>query len=388
MLTAIPELNQRLDTAVNKEMSQRDIPGVVLAVEKKGRVLHRKAYGSAARCSLKGELLQEKPPLRAEYIFDLASLTKVFATTLAVMFLVDKKDVRLDDPVKRYVKGFATVEKRAITVRNLLNHTAGLTEWFPLYLYVADSQSAIDFICSLPLKYGVGEGRQYSDLGFMILAHIVEVVSGRPLHEFLDKNLYQPLGLPDTCFKAAQKNNMSVAATSVGNPFERSMIAAATYADIPAVDLASFDGWRRYLLQGEVNDMNAHYVFQGVAGHAGLFSTVDDLLVLSRLILNRGGFNGEIFLKESTVDQFITRDRYNNGLGWAMQGDIIKLADPPAGSIGHTGFSGTSVVLVPSHQISIILLTNRQQAGLDCMGNYPDVNPLRYEINRTVISCL
>jgi CubicO group peptidase (beta-lactamase class C family) len=388
MKTAVPTLTRQLDATVRKEMSCRGIPGVVLAVEKNGRLLHRKSYGNAVLRVSAGEGLREDIPLRTEHIFDLASLTKVFATVFAVMVLVDREALQLDEPVCRYVKGFDTVEKKAVTVRNLLNHTAGLTEWFPLYLYVADSQSAIDFICSLPLKYGVGEGRQYSDLGFMILAHIVELVSGRPLDEFLDRNLYQPLGLPDTCFKASQKSDVSFAATSVGNPFERTMIAANTYADIPAADLDSFDGWRSYLLQGEVNDMNAHYVFQGVAGHAGLFSTVDDLLVLSRLILNRGGFNGKIFLKESTVDQFITRDRYNNGLGWAMEGDIVKVAGPPAGTIGHTGFCGTSAVLVPARQISIVLLTNRQQAGIDCMGNYPDVNPLRYEINRTVISCL
>lgn len=373
-------VNRDLDAIVAQQMGQVGIPGVVLGVERHGRVIHRRAYGSAVCFSRVVDKLQDKVPLTVEHVFDLASLTKVFATTMAVMILVDRGVLHVDDPVGRYVSGFASAPKGHITIANLLNHTAGLAEWYPLYLFTGDPSTAIERICSLPLKYSVGEARHYSDLGFMVLAHIVETLAVASLDRFLAENLFLPLGLRHTFFAPSCRDHSNFAATSVGNPYEREMIAANTYMDIRTTDLENFDGWRDYLLRGEVNDMNSHFVFGGVAGHAGLFSSVDDLLVLGRLIIRQGRIDGREYITAGTIKRFINADHYKNGLGWVMEGSRIKVTRPPAGTIGHTGFTGTSVVLVPTDEVAIVVLTNRQQAGCDSQGCYPDVDSLRRQI--------
>src|SRR5699024_5622657 len=152
------------------------------------------------------------------------------------------------------------------------------------------------------------------------------------------------------------------------------------------VDPNSWHGWRHYTLQGEVSDGNAWYANGGVAGHAGLFSTVDDLQVLVDLLLNKGQFEGEPFISAAVIDTFLTKDHYGNALGWAMDEDFISAEGAPQGTFGHAGFTGTSVVVVPKYNLSIIILTNREHVGLQENGYYFDMGPLRQHIFDAVMN--
>ena len=316
-----------------------------------------------------------------DHIFDLASLTKVFATTMGFMLLVDEGKVLLNAPVKTYLPAFSSAQKDSITVRHLLTHSAGLYPWKPTYYHAADKQQTFAFINQLDLAYPVGEARHYSDPGFMLLGYVIEAVSGQPLDAYLQDALYNKLNLKNTGFNLTRSPEV-FAATSHGNPFEMRMVADDNFGYVCEEDPDDFTGWRERVLIGEVNDGNAYYAHQGVAGHAGLFSTASDLHVLLNLLLNKGQHNGEQVISSATVTQFLTMDALGNGLGWAMSPGIIY-SDVP-GAFGHTGFTGTYALGVPEKKLGIILLTNRQHAGVLEDGRYPSLTALR----RNVVTAL
>jgi len=231
----------------------------------------------------------------------------------------------------------------------------------------------------MPLGWGVGEARHYSDLGFMLLGYIVERVSGRPLDRFLEENLYRPLGLKSTTFKPRARGFREFAATEQGNVYERHMVYDSTFGYRYSGDPAAWNGWRQYVLNGEVDDGNAFYANGGVAGHAGLFSTAADLSVLLDLLIKRGARGGRRYIRPEVVDTFLTRDKYENYLGWQSPRDL------PAGSFSHTGFTGTYVLGVPRYNLSIVLLTNRQNMGTDARGYFPDIGPLQRAISKAIV---
>ena len=147
-------------------------------------------------------------------------------------------------------------------------------------------------------------------------------------------------------------------------------------------DPTAWNGWRQHVLDGEVDDGNAFYAHGGVAGHAGLFSTAADLRVLLDLLNGRGTIRGRQYIRPAVVDQFLTRDKYENYLGWQSPRDL------PAGSFSHTGFTGTYVVGVPNHKLSIVLLTNRQNMGTDARGYFPDVGPLQRAVSSAIVNAV
>jgi CubicO group peptidase (beta-lactamase class C family) len=310
--------------------------------------------------------------------FDLASVTKVMATTFAVMLLVDEGKLELDAPLSTYLPDFRGGGKDAITLRHLLTHRAGLYQWRPLYYHAADEAEAYVAIRDLPLAWAVGEGRHYSDLGFMLLGMVVERVSGLPLDRFLARELYEPLGLRRTGYRPAEGRPVSAppppgpfAATSHGNPYEYHMVHDSTFGYRIPGDPDAWNGWRTRTLVGEVNDGNAFYAFQGVAGHAGLFSTAGELHVLLELLLNRGTYAGERYVRAEVVDTFLRSMGDGQALGWQVP-DYA-----PPGSFAHTGFTGTYVLGVPEQRLAVILLTNRQNVGTDPRGYYTDLGPLQ-----------
>lgn len=369
-----------LDSLIQQEVDRNHIPGAVMRVQQGDSILHYKAYGFAHKFNYSMELLDEPEVMTREHIFDLASLTKVFATTYGIMLLVDDDRVELDDPIHKYLPAFNEGEKSKITIRHLLTHSSGLAQWYPLYYKASNKNQRLEVIAGMPLKWPVGESRHYSDLGFMLLGDIIEKVSGKPLDLFLNDELYQPLGLQNTIFNPDTAVFNNIAATSHGNPFERRMVYDQDFGYKVDVDPESWDGWREYTLKGEVNDGNAWYANKGVAGHAGLFSTADELQVLVNLLLQKGIHEGEQFISESVIDTFLRKDGNGNGLGWAMNKETIAARGTPEGTFGHTGFTGTSVVVIPSYHISIILLTNRQNVGVQEDGSYFNLNPVRQKI--------
>jgi serine-type D-Ala-D-Ala carboxypeptidase len=354
--------------------------GAVLLVAKDGKVIHEKAYGYAALNDYRLKRLASPAPMTTRTMFDLASVTKVMATTLAVMKLVDQAKVDLDAPVHRYLADFRGPHLDSITVRHLLQHSSGLVQWQPLYYQASNSAETYRAIRNMPLEWGVGAGRHYSDLGFMLLGYIVESVSGKRLEKFVDEDLYVPLGLRHTTFNPRKKSFSEFAATEQGNVYEKHMVYDSTFGYRYRGDPASWNRWREYVISGETDDGNAYYANAGAAGHAGLFSTASDIRQLIDLLLNRGTHNAKQHVRPEIVDQFLTVDRYGHYLGWQVPPGM------PAGSFMHTGFTGTYVLGVPKYGLSIVLLTNRQNLGTDSRGYFPDVEPLRLAVGKAIVA--
>jgi len=260
-------------------------------------------------------------------------------------------------------------------------------EWYPLYYKATSREEAYALIAGLPLQDSVGKQRKYSDLGFTLLGEIIERIGAMPLEEFLQEKIFAPLGMKNTLYNPLKKNFYTkIAATSFGNPYEKRMVYDSSLGFThKEVDLRTWKGWRNYELVGEVNDGNAWYACGGVSGAAGLFSTVDDLQRLMDLLMNQGVYEGKPFISKTTVDQFLTMDQFRNGLGWMMDPANSFMKNGPTGTFGHTGFTGTSIAVIPKYKTSVILLVNRQQTGLMQKGEYYNLNPVREQIFQAVM---
>ncbi|HEY9364059.1 MAG TPA: serine hydrolase, partial [Chitinophagaceae bacterium] len=363
------------------------VPGAVIQIKKGGKILYNHAYGYAQKYDINHELLNPPVPMNTATLFDMASLTKVIGTTTSIMLLVDRGLIKIDDPVGKYINSFDTGSKKAITIRNLLTHTAGLIEWYPLFYFSSDKETTYKLIGSLPLKYPVAMQRRYSDLGFILLGEIIEKVSGMSLEQFEKQNIFVPLGMTHTMYNPLQHGRTTnIAATSLGNPYETRMVYDSSLGySVKSLDPASWNGWRKYVVKGEVNDGNAWYANGGIAGSAGLFSTVDDMQRLVDMLMHKGKVGNKQFISSRVIDSFFVKDKFNNGLGWMMDTTDSFIKGGPAGTFGHTGFTGTSIMVIPKYNLSIILLINRQNMGLLETGYYYNVNPLRREIFETVI---
>ncbi len=353
--------------------------GAVLVVSKDGHIVKETAYGYAQLNDYALHRLPQPVPMRTSTVFDLASVTKVMATTNAIMLLVDDGKVDVDAPVYTYLPDFRGVHLDSIRVRHLLQHSAGLVQWQPLYYSASNKSQTYRVIRNMPLQWGVGEGRHYSDLSFMLVGYIVERVSGEPLDTFLAQRLYGPLGLATIGFNPKRRGIVALATTEQGNVYEKHMVDDSTFAYTYRGDPASWNGWRQYVLSGEVDDGNSWYANGGVAGHAGLFATARELSVLLDLLVDRGSSGGRQFIEPATVNRFLTRDRYDNYLGWQWPSYL------PEGSFSHTGFTGTYVLGVPSVHLSIVLLTNRQNMGTNAQGYFPNLAPLQEGVARAIV---
>jgi len=375
-------LEHRIDSIVEAAIHANLIPGAVVRIQKTSRIAFEKAYGLAQKYDIHHQPLPQPPAANTETLYDLASLTKVVGTTTSLMVLVDQHKIHVDDPVSRYLPGFDTGAKKEITIRHLLTHTAGLYEWYPLFYYSSHRASTVQFIEALPLRYPVGRQRKYSDLGFTLLGAIIEKVSGLPLDKFQQEYIFKPLYMTHTLYNP-RKNGVTtnIAATSLGNPYEYRMVHDSTLGfAVPGLHPQSWNGWRQYVVNGEVNDGNAWYAGEGISGAAGLFSTAGDLQHLVSMLMDRGMFGGTRILSEQTIHDFLQPDSFHNGLGWMMDPENSFMKNAPASSFGHTGFTGTSIAVVPQAQLSVIILINRQNMGLQPNGVYYNPNPIRQAI--------
>jgi CubicO group peptidase (beta-lactamase class C family) len=328
------------------------------------------------------QAMSRSRPMTPSTVFDLASVTKVMATTMAFMLLVDRGELELDAPVHVYLHEFRGSSKDSITARHLLTHSAGLAQWQPIYYSATSSEESYRTIREMPLQWGVGEARHYSDLGFMLLGYLVERVTGEPLDRFVARELYEPLGLEQTGFRRARCTDCPegpFAATSHGNPFEFRMVHDTSFGYVYSGDPTSWNGWRRYTLVGEVNDGNAFHAHDGIAGHAGLFSSATELARLLELLLNGGELAGRRFVSPQTVATFLEPTEYGQALGWQSP------SWAPPGSFAHTGFTGTFVIGIPSEGHAVVLLTNRQNFGVGSNTRYPDLEELQRKVVETVL---
>jgi serine-type D-Ala-D-Ala carboxypeptidase len=359
--------------------------GATLLIAHQGRVLYQRAFGYARAFTLQedGHLtrLANPVPMSKDSIFDLASVTKVAATTVSVMHLVSENKLALDARLGALIPEFAQTDKADITVRQLLTHRSGLWQWQPTWLYMHSKADIVDYIAGLPLRYAPGERRAYSDLGFMLLGKIIEKVAGMPLDDFVQQHIYRPLAMKDTGYRPAEAPGKRIVATSHGNPFEQKMVATGKpYPLAQPLPETPFSAYRDYTLVGEANDGNAWYGLQGVAGHAGLFSTAADLAVLGQALLNGGGYGNYRLTDRETLQSFLqTPYDDNQALGFR------KNTDEKAVSYWHPGFTGTHFLIQPEGDLIIILLTNRQHKGLNAdNGRYPNLNPIWQQLVRLV----
>ena len=382
------QLIATIDSILNGAVTNEEIPGAVIQVKQDGKIIYKHAYGYSQKYDFRHQLLPNPPRMNTETLFDMASLTKVIGTTTSIMLLADRGLIHIDDPVGKYIKSFDTLPKSAITIRHLLTHTAGLYEWYPLFYKSSRRQLTYDVIGALPLKYPVGERRSYSDLGFMLLGEIVEKVSGLSLDQFEKKNIFTPLGMTHTMYNPLKNGRTTnIAATSLGNPYEKRMVHDSSLGfTVKGIDPTSWNGWRNYVLKGEVNDGNAWYSSEGISGHAGLFSTANDIQKLVDMLVSKGRVDNKQFISSQVIDSFFVEDRFHNGLGWMMDSTNSFMKDGPPGTFGHTGFTGTSIAVVPRYHLSVILLINRQNMGLLKSGVYYNPNPLRREIFTAVMN--
>lgn len=333
-------------------------PGAVALVAAEGVVVERTAVGHAVRWADPATELpaEEQVEMRTDTIFDLASLSKLF-TAVAVMQLVEAGEVDLADTAASHVPAFAANGKEAITVQQLLTHTAGLPAWINLWS-APDEAAALQRVWDVRPTSTPGTGYLYSDLGLITLGEIVERVSGLGLDEYVAEHITGPLGMGDTMYNPPAELLPRIAATE--------------YQATPA----------RGLVHGEVHDEGA-WRLNGVAGHAGVFSTADDVAVFAQMLLNGGAYDGARVLEPQTVETMM-RDytgqlsSSHRGLGPELEAWFYHDVLTSAESAGHTGFTGTSLVIDPHTETIAILMTNRVHPSRDC-GN---INPVRRAVAR------
>src|SRR5205085_9176731 len=337
----------RIDTAVADSIAKNELPGAVVLVARRGRVVWRKAYGSRA-------VLPQREAMTTDTIFDLASLTKVVATATSIMMLVERGKIRLSDPVSVYLPELKGESRDRITIEHLLLHRSGYAPDFDLSEKWSGYDEAMKRLASETLRNPPDTRFVYSDINYIALGEIVHRVSGMTLDEFARKNIYEPLGMRETGFRPRAELRPRIAPTETRR-------AAGSYLGGVGDKTVEGEHW----LRGEVHDPTS-FRMGGVAGHAGLFSTADDLAIYCQMILNGGEYNGVRILSPMSValmtrPRVVTDEGGARGLGWDIatsfssnRGDIF-----PLGSFGHTGFTGTSIWIDPASQSFIVFLSNR-----------------------------
>ncbi|MGH3366929.1 MAG: serine hydrolase [Nocardioidaceae bacterium] len=338
--------------------------GVVLAA-RHGVIAVHDAAGHAVRyADVDTELPpDQRVPATRDTIYDLASLTKMF-TTIAVMQQVEAGRVVLDEPVATYLPAFAEHGKSDVTIRDLLTHTGGLPAWVPLYSRYGTVEERLAAVLAVEPTADPGARYVYSDLGLITLGLVVEEVTGRSLDAVITDGITGPLGMHETMFNPPARLHDRIAATE-----------AQPWAGRP-------------MLRGEVHDENA-WSLGGVAGHAGLFSTAHDLAVLAQTLLNGGKYGDARILAEATLRAMLTDENTEfpgnaHGLGFELDQRWYMEAMSSPYTYGHTGFTGTSLVVDPMSDSFVVLLTNRVHPTRDWGSNNPSRRAVARDVARAV----
>ncbi|MBL8867891.1 MAG: serine hydrolase, partial [Planctomycetia bacterium] len=342
----------RIDAVVEAAIQKANCPGAVVVVVHGDAVVYRKAFGHR-------QLVPVKEPMTFETVFDLASLTKPIATGTSISLLIERGQLKLADPIAKHWPEFAANGKEAVTVEHCLLHTSGLIPDNSIKDYVGTREEMLARIAALKLNAPLGTRFQYSDVGFIVLGELVKRIAGNSVDTFAAENVFQPLKLSGTGYKPTN------------GPFAVTGIR---------------DG---KVIAGIVHDPRA-YALGGVAGHAGLFGTADDLARYARMLLNGGELDGVRILAPATVKRFTEPHAVPGGLrsyGWdvdtsysAPRGELF----PRTTGFGHTGFTGTSLWIDPPTKTAIVILTNRLHPD-EKKGN---VTELRRQIATIVASAV
>lgn len=320
---------------LQKEIESEHIPGAVIHVSHHGETVLEEAIGNRS-------LQPSESPMKIDTVFDLASLTKVVGTLPAILMLIDRGELRLDDPVAHFLPDFAQHGKEAITIKHLLTHTSGLPAHKQFYLEGLTTAQIVERICAETLEYPTGSKVIYSDLGLIMVYQIIEAVTGERIENFLLREIFEPLGMSETGYNPS---------------FDRNRYAPTEYNEK-----------LRDYKHGIVHDDNTESM-SGISGHAGLFSTLPDLQNYVSMIENGGVYKGKRILSQSSLElsrnNFTPFDSEYRGLGWVLKSPALASCGDlfSNGSYGHTGFTGTSIWIDPQVGLSVILLTNRVYYG-------------------------
>ncbi len=338
---------------VEQAIQDKKMPGAVILIGFQDRIVYHRAFGHRQ--------LQPTPlPMELDTVFDLASLTKPIATATATMMLVQRGQIELDDPVMDHIPEFAVHGKEHITIRHLLIHTSGLIPDNSMSDYAGSQSEIVQKLFEQKLNYPTDSKFRYSDVGFQILGELVRRKSGLNVADFSQQNIFAPLHMQDTGFLPPEPIRKRCATT------ERR------------------DGeW----MIGQVHDPRA-FAMNGVAGHAGLFSTAKDLSLFARMILSEGSLDGTQILTPQTIEQMTSPYPVPNGirgLGWDKRSDFSSNRGKTMtdSAIGHGGFTGTGIWIDPDLQMYVIFLSNRVHP--DGKGS---VNPLIGQIGTIAASAV
>lgn len=340
------------------------LPGAVVTAHRQGQPVLLEAFGKQRLYNEK-QLMPVPQPMREDTLFDLASLTKLFSTTLAYMMLVDQKRVAIDDPVSKYLPTYTGGSKDKVTIRQLLQHRSGMPSSYHFYdpkqvpadFYSQNRAITCRLLPLVALQHEPDTVTVYSDLNFALLGLILETITGMRQDQFVHEHIYEPLGLQNTGYRLLQR----------GVPKDR--FEATERCGNTRDGHVSFPNIRTETIQGEVQDELAYYSMAEVSGHAGLFSTAEDLGVLSQLLLNGGTFGAFRLCAPEVVDLF-TKTLNKDGsyaLGFhiptACTQLLYGLLLPEAGrAVAHTGWTGKCVVIDFTQQSVFILLTNKKHS--------------------------
>ncbi|HEU0055197.1 MAG TPA: serine hydrolase domain-containing protein, partial [Longimicrobium sp.] len=302
--------------------------GIVIAVGRHGRLVHLRGYGHV-------DWAAGAAAVTDSTLFDLASVTKVVATTTSAMILEEEGRLSLDQRLAYYVPELTDSAKQAITVREVLTHRGGFEAFAPLYRTIRGREAYLREINARPLAYPTGARMVYSDWDLILTQAAIERITGETLDAFVARRVFAPLGMRDTGFRPDPSLRARIAATEVDSA--------------------------RGLIHGEVHDPNA-WAMEGVAGHAGLFGSARDLAVFAQMLLNGGEYGGARIVRPETVARWTAAQgpRSSRALGWdtpSGQSSAGHFFSPR--SFGHTGYTGTSIWIDPERSLFIVLLTNR-----------------------------
>jgi len=320
-----------VEKVITGAISDSAFPGAVILIWKDGEIICEKPFGHFTYG-------QNSTKVKLNTIYDLASLTKVLATTTGAMICIDKKLFSLNDEVARYIPSFASNGKENVTIKNLLLHNSGLPAWKQYYNKDLPLEGILQDIYNSEIEFKPGTKTVYSDLGMIVLGKVIEEVSNKSLDEFCKEKIFNPLKMNDTFFNPPDSLNDRIPPTENDNY------------------------WRMKLIRGEVHDENAS-LLGGAAGHAGLFSTAGDIAKLLEILITNGNVNGDQFIQKETVELFTSKKNSKNKrlLGWNLKSEKGSSAGNKFSteSFGHTGFTGTSIWIDPARNLFVVFLTNR-----------------------------
>ena len=323
------KLVPRLDSVIRAAIADHATPGATIAVVRRGKLLLLKGYGHT-------DWARGAPRANDSTMYDMASLTKVVATTTAAMILEDEGTLDLSRTVASYLPEYDVPDKRAITVRMLLTHTSGIRSNFPLWKEAKGREQYLAGMVTFPLVREPGSAVEYTDWNMVLMQFIIERLTGQTLDQFVQARVFGPLGMRDTRYKPPESLKPRIAPTET-------------------------EDFRGGQVWGVVHDETA-WALGGVSGNAGLFSSARDLAVFVQMLLNGGSYGGVQLIKPSTVARWTARQRpdASRALGWdtpspqSSAGRFFSLR-----SFGHTGFTGTSIWADPEKELFVVLLTNR-----------------------------